>query len=921
MASTTSDQAYLAILRTALRRSASDGTRWRVEPPATPAAWWTFVEHPEWPRIAQGWKLHVTATVATAETVLRNTLPVLLASSASFKFAAAPDRLARLNTGAADPSAVGKFLTVYPGSDADTVRLARALDAATHGLSGPVVPSDRRLHPASLVSYRYGGFVRRLVQRPAGAILPALETPDGELVPDERGTSYAAPAWANDPFLAAGLVSQAPDPTAPIGDRYLPLKLLGRTTRGSVTLALDQTRLRPCVLKRACSSAEPDRDGRGPRAWLRHEAEVLIRLAGSGCAPSLYEAIEHDGDLVLVLEYLPGQTLQARLSSARACSTLPDERQIVAWGRELAQRLGTMHGQGLVFRDLKPDNVIVGPDGHLRLVDFGLATSYGAARSAGLGTAGYASPEAEAGSGRVAPTDDVYSLGALLYAVSTGAEPSATPGRRIVLSERPPALLNPTLGAVLIGVVERCLDRDAQRRYPSMRALAAALDVTQAQLAPARSIATFGSETEARGRADAARLARRLGDAICAGARPTPGDGHLNVPVSGHPRAYGFAARDINVGTAGIVLALAELVTAFGDPDHRRVLQQSARWLTQAPSLSAAPLPGLYIGEAGISLALLRAGLALDEPSLVAVAVERARWVATLPHTRLDLFTGTAGRLRFHLLVFEALGLSDQLEAARAAGEVLIQRATRGPDGAPRWLTIDANDPPCANYAHGAAGIADALLDLYEAIPDERYRQTASGAAAWLNTLARPVLADRSGVDWPSTEGGELSAGTWCHGAAGAGVFFVHAARLGLAGADDLAARASRTVARGSRWAGPSQCHGLAGSIELILDRYQATRDRALLADARALERALRAFVVERDGTVTVDAGWRHLITPDYMVGYGGVATCLLRLADPEQRGRSLLPRSSRPVSSARASGQAPPARGSRTLEPRRAAA
>jgi hypothetical protein len=53
----------------------------------------------------------------------------------------------------------------------------------------------------------------------------------------------------------------------------------------------------------------------------------------------------------------------------------------------------------------------------------------------------------------------------------------------------------------------------------------------------------------------------------------------LRVPVSRHPRAYGFAARDVNIGTAGIVLVLAELVTVFDDPSHRETLAHAARWL------------------------------------------------------------------------------------------------------------------------------------------------------------------------------------------------------------------------------------------------------------------------------------------------------------------------------------------------------
>ena len=215
------------------------------------------------------------------------------------------------------------------------------------------------------------------------------------------------------------------------------------------------------------------------------------------------------------------------------------------------------------------------------------------------------------------------------------------------------------------------------------------------------------------------------------------------------------------------------------------------------------PLPGLYVGEAGISLALLRAGLALGHDQLIAAARERGRWVASLPHTRLDLFSGTAGRLRFHLLLWDALGQVTDLEAARQAGEVLLQRAITDLNGTARWPADDPGDEPCANYAHGAAGIADALLDLFDATGDERYRIIAFAAAEWLQRLAQPVLTDGSGLDWPSVEGGPASAGAWCHGAAGTGIFFLHASQCGLTGAAELAHRAGRTVALGTRWTGP----------------------------------------------------------------------------------------------------------------------
>jgi lantibiotic modifying enzyme len=185
-------------------------------------------------------------------------------------------------------------------------------------------------------------------------------------------------------------------------------------------------------------------------------------------------------------------------------------------------------------------------------------------------------------------------------------------------------------------------------------------------------------------------------------------------------------------------------------------------------------------------------------------------------------------------------------------------------------------------YAHGAAGIADVLLDLYEATDEPVFRRTALAAARWLASQALPALADGSGVAWPAESGGAAFAPMWCHGAAGIGRFFLHAARLDLLpGALDLARRAGRAVALGSRWANPTQCHGLAGNVEFLLDLARVTRDPADTAAAHDLGRLLDAWGVERDGRLVWPSEATTVVTPDFMVGYAGVAPVLLRLADP----------------------------------------
>jgi hypothetical protein len=112
-------------------------------------------------------------------------------------------------------------------------------------------------------------------------------------------------------------------------------------------------------------------------------------------------------------------------------------------------------------------------------------------------------------------------------------------------------------------------------------------------------------------------------------------------------------------------------------------------------------------------------------------------------------------------------------------------------------------------------------------------------------------------------------------------------------------------VARGTRWSSATQCHGLAGSAELLLDFYQALSDPAYLAEAHSIGRLLEAYATERDGLLVWPSEMPFVYSPDYMVGFAGVAVALLRLADPERRPHQLSRRGFRHTPGAAAS---PPA-------------
>jgi hypothetical protein len=628
-------------------------------------------------------------------------------------------------------------------------------------------------------------------------------------------------------------------------------------------------------------------DGSSSFDRLRREADVLTRLAPDPCFPAPFELFEESGQLFLAMEDIEGHTIEQTISSLRERSTLPTREQVVTWGCELAKMLDVIHGKGLIYGDIKASNVLVASDGQLRLLDFELAREHDGSRSEsrlhGRGTQGYMSPQQVAGYA-FEIADDIYGLGAFLYLIATGAEPSQAPNPSALL-DRPIELLNPALGAALAQVIGRCLDPVPAQRFASAVEVAWAL--SEARSVEPVSSPPFGGEhagePESVARERARALARLLGDTICAEAKRAP-DGRISGWAGGRHFQDAYRSTDLNAG-GGAVIALAELVAEFNEPAHRAALTEGVCWLAEARRPLGDPFPGLYVGEAGVGGAQLRAGQVLGDSDLVAAAAERGHWIATLPHSSPDLFNGTAGRLRFHLWLWDETTDAAQLNHAIAAGEQLLAAANVAA-GEARWTMPPAygslSGKAWLGYAHGAAGIGDVLLDLFEVTGDRRFLKTAEGAGRWLETLARPALEDKSGLNWPIGEQGSSAMAFWCHGAAGVGRFMLHLAKLGaMPSAFEHAERAARVVGRGARWAGATQCHGHAGNSEFLLDMYQATCDRAYLYEARSLARLLNAFASEVNGLLywITDS---DPFNPGFTAGYAGVATCLLRLAHPE---------------------------------------
>jgi formylglycine-generating enzyme required for sulfatase activity len=219
-------------------------------------------------------------------------------------------------------------------------------------------------------------------------------------------------------WAGAATAEEAP---AVVGGRYEDLGLLAEGGMGEVRRVRD--RLLDCIVAR--KSLGPDRVASpAARARFVAEATVTARLRHPGIVAVHDRGEDPDGALWYTMTEVRGDTLAARIAAERG--TDDGLRRLVSVLVRVCDAVAFAHQEGVVHRDLKPDNVMVGPFGEVLVVDWGIAGRVGSDEEGAVGTPGWVAPEQARGSAP-APPADVYALGGLLHAVLTGGPPRTGP--------------------------------------------------------------------------------------------------------------------------------------------------------------------------------------------------------------------------------------------------------------------------------------------------------------------------------------------------------------------------------------------------------------------------------------------------------------------------------------------------------------
>src|SRR6266700_4288828 len=257
-----------------------------------------------------------------------------------------------------------------------------------------------------------------------------------------------------------------------LGGRYRLGEPIGRGGMGTVWRAVDTVLGREVAVKVLVLQIDGDPD---TRARFRREARVLARLAHPRLG-GIHDYGEDDGRAFTVMEFISGETLQGLLARTGRI-TAADAAEIAA---QVAEGLHAAHKAGILHRDVKPGNIILGEQG-VKLVDFGIALGAEDDRLTATGTligsATYVAPERGTG-GPATPASDIYSLGVVLYQMLAGTPPftGSDPVQLVAAhSHSPVPPLPADVPEALANCCLRAMAKDPARRPPSALAFASLL--------------------------------------------------------------------------------------------------------------------------------------------------------------------------------------------------------------------------------------------------------------------------------------------------------------------------------------------------------------------------------------------------------------------------------------------------------------
>lgn len=245
-----------------------------------------------------------------------------------------------------------------------------------------------------------------------------------------------------------------------IDGKYEILKQIGKGGMSVVYLAMDKRLNKQWAVKEIRKSGKGKHDEIVVNSLLA-EANLMKKL-DHPALPRIVDIIEEQDTIFVIMDYIEGESLDKTL---KEYGPQPEE-VVIEWGKQLCDALSYLHSQKppIIYRDMKPGNIMLKPEGNLKVIDFGIAREYkeqGIADTTVLGTPGYAPPE-QHGSRQTDERSDIFALGMTMHHLLTGVDP-----RPADYIYAPVRKWKPELSDGIEAIIDKCTQLDPENRYQS----------------------------------------------------------------------------------------------------------------------------------------------------------------------------------------------------------------------------------------------------------------------------------------------------------------------------------------------------------------------------------------------------------------------------------------------------------------------
>ncbi|MDK8192992.1 lanthionine synthetase LanC family protein [Paenibacillus sp. UMB7766-LJ446] len=849
----------------------------------------------------QGWKIHLSVVPAKGAELLERIGPILMSKRVQWKVVSNGQKLIEASNGSIPLPQTGKCVTIYAANEKQFLDLLEDMYACTMGFEGPAIPTDQSYRGSGCVFYRYGAFTERFYyDRYSGAKVYAIQNTDGNLEEDRRTPGRYKPEWVNEPeeLLHIQAIQMDPSPSEvsssnnnEFGIRNIRVKrVLKKSGKGGVFL-ISSARHAQAVMKEAVHRMRVDGAGRSAHDYLENEYHVLELLKETGYTPQPLDLFGYEKNRYLILEYFDSISLREYIHRRHVVADYT-WKEMVRISQDVLDIVETCHRKGVIINDLTPNNIVVLPDGNVRLIDLELAYVRSSVREAKplIGhTPGYV-PRGREHSQRSSVQDDIYSIGAVFYYMASSVDPYFKYQSDYLKCGQ--ALLDNLVinhKLHLMGYISIKIMNGAYEQVEDIRK-----DLTTISKDPMTKLqgASLSLNSQKLGltRDEVLHQAQRIADWLY---RSLDFENrHELYPENSISRM--FHPANFNFGWTGMVYSFNQLGQITQRIEYHQHAREVMEWImAHHPYIPDETPTGLYFGYGAVPWRLAETAETLNDSLLLNVAENLALELTQNEPTQTNISHGAAGLGLMLLELHRIGGRTELLERAEALAAYILTQEERHEDGLSMWKVKEQPSKKdgghySLGFSHGIAGIGYFLLAMADRTHKEAY---VSAVKRIVYTLDYTSHTGKNGLKtWPASPAKPDALWVhWCNGSAGIGRFLLAAADvLEDPVSAKLGKEAADAVAQTTIFASFGQCHGLAGNGDFLLlaERCHPGRYEARLEHYAQMLLAMRSDKHDMWMWPLEDM---ESFSPDYMTGYMGIYSFLLRLFYPSMSAEPLV--------------------------------